>query len=78
MAPGANASPARLINRIFSINRSVGYVPRTYRADSDVTGGYINPEAQTMKEAAFKIADYIQAHTAQYHDNVITLKTALL
>jgi integrase len=49
-----------------------------HKTDSDVTGGYINPEAQTMKEAAFKIADYIQAHTAQYRDNVITLKTAVL
>ncbi|MDD5276667.1 MAG: integrase family protein [Methylovulum sp.] len=49
-----------------------------HKTDSDVTGGYINPEAQTMKEAAFKIADYIQAHTAQNRDNVIMLKTAAL
>jgi len=49
-----------------------------HKTDCDVTGGYINPEAQTMKEAAFKIADYIQAHTAQNRDNVIMLKTAAL
>jgi integrase len=35
-----------------------------HKTDNDVTGGYINPEANTLKQATFKIADYIQQHTA--------------
>lgn len=45
-----------------------------HKTDGDVTGGYINSEAQTMKAATFKIADYIQAHTAAENETVVTLK----
>lgn len=47
-----------------------------HKTDSDVTGGYINPEAKTLKAATFKIADYIQQHTAPDNQNIITLKSA--
>ncbi|WP_160172756.1 integrase arm-type DNA-binding domain-containing protein [Methylomarinum vadi] len=47
-----------------------------HKTDGDVTGGYINPEAKTMKAATFKIADYIHQHTAPANDNVITLKSS--
>jgi len=33
-----------------------------HKTDNDVTGGYINPEAKTLKAATFTIADYIQQH----------------
>ena len=35
-----------------------------HQTDHDVTGGYINPEANTLKQATWKIAEYIQQHTA--------------
>jgi len=41
-----------------------------HKTDNDVTGGYINPEAKTLKAATFKIADYIQSHAAPTADNV--------
>lgn len=47
-----------------------------HKTDNDVTGGYINPEAKTLKAATFKIADYIQAQTAPNGGNVIALKQA--
>ena len=47
-----------------------------HKTDNDVTGGYINPEANTIKQATWKIADYIQQHTAPDNQNVVTLKTA--
>jgi len=47
-----------------------------HKTDNDVTGGYLNPEAKTMKAATFKIADYIQQHTAPDNQNIVTLKTA--
>lgn len=46
-----------------------------HKTDSDVTGGYINPEAKTMRAATYKIADYIQQHTAPENHNIVTLKT---
>lgn len=36
-----------------------------HKTDIDVTGGYINAEAKTRREATYKIADYIQAHINQ-------------
>mgnify|MGYP001454584983 FL=1 len=33
-----------------------------HKTDIDVTGGYINAEAKTLRAATYKIADYIQAH----------------
>ena len=48
-----------------------------HKTSTDVTGGYINAEAKTRKDATFKIADYIQTHTMPDNDNVITLKTAM-
>ena len=45
-----------------------------HKTDSDVTGGYINPETKTLKSATFKIADYIQQHTAPDDQNIVTLK----
>lgn len=47
-----------------------------HKTDNDVTGGYINPETKTLKAATFKIADYIQQHTAPDNQNIVTLKTA--
>jgi len=47
-----------------------------HKTNNDVTGGYINPEAKTLKQATFKIADYIQQHTAPDEENIISLKTA--
>lgn len=47
-----------------------------HKTDNDVTGGYINPEANTLKQATWKIADYIQQHTTPDNQNIITLKTA--
>lgn len=41
----------------------------------DVTGGYIKAEAKTRKEATFKIADRIQAHTLPDDDKVVALKS---
>ena len=45
-----------------------------HKTDNDVTGGYINPETKTLKAATFKIADYIQQHTAPDENNIITLQ----
>ncbi|MGZ5054305.1 MAG: tyrosine-type recombinase/integrase [Methylobacter sp.] len=47
-----------------------------HKTDNDVTGGYINPETKTLKAATFKIADYIQQHTAPDNQNIVTLRTA--
>jgi integrase len=50
-----------------------------HKTDSDVTGGYINPEANTLKQATWKIADYIHQHVTPDSDNVISIKkTAVL
>ena len=45
-----------------------------HKTDNDVTGGYINPEAKTLKQATWKIADYIQQHTLPDNENVCALK----
>lgn len=34
-----------------------------HKTDNDVTGGYINPEAKTLKSATFKIGSHIQKYT---------------
>ena len=47
-----------------------------HKTNNDVTGGYINPEAKTLKAATYEIADYIQQHTAPDKQNIVTLKTA--
>ncbi len=47
-----------------------------HKTNNDVTGGYINPEAKTLKEATFIIADYIQQHTMPDQENIVSLKTA--
>lgn len=44
-----------------------------HKTDGDVTAGYINTEANTMKKAIFRIADYIQEHTLPESGNVIHL-----
>jgi hypothetical protein len=46
-----------------------------HKTDGDVTAGYINTEANTMKQAINKIADYIQQHTSPADVNVHVLKT---
>jgi integrase len=46
-----------------------------HKTDGNVAAGYINTEANTMKQAIKKIADYIQQHTAPVDDNVHLLKT---
>lgn len=45
-----------------------------HQTDGDVTGGYINPEANTLRSATFKIADTIQRLTTPDNDNVVTLR----
>jgi len=47
-----------------------------HQTDADVTAGYINPEANTLRQATFKIADYIQQYTAPDDQNIVTLKSA--
>jgi integrase len=44
-----------------------------HKTDSDVTGGYINPESKTLKSATFKIADYIHQHVSPDIDNIISI-----
>lgn len=46
-----------------------------HKTDGDVTAGYINTEANTMKQAINKIADYIQQHASPVDGNVHLLKT---
>ena len=48
-----------------------------HQTDADVTGGYINPEANTLRQATWKIADYIQDRVAPDTDNVISIKKAV-
>jgi integrase len=48
-----------------------------HKTDNDVTGGYINPEANTLKQATWKIADYIQQHIAPDTEKVISIKKAI-
>ena len=48
-----------------------------HRTDNDVTGGYINPEANTLKQATWKIADCIQQRVAPDTDNIISIKKAV-
>ena len=45
-----------------------------HTTDGDVTGSYINPEANTLRQATFKIADTIQQLTTPDTDNIITIK----
>ena len=45
-----------------------------HQTDGDVTGGYINPEANTLRQATFKIADVIQSLTTPDNENIITLR----
>ena len=47
-----------------------------HKTDNDVTGGYINPEANTLKQATWTIAGYIQQHTAPDSLNVVSIKKA--
>ncbi len=47
-----------------------------HKTQNDVTGGYINSEAETLKAATFKIADYIQQHTSPNENNILTLKSS--
>jgi integrase len=44
-----------------------------HKTDGDVTGGYINPEAKTLKSATFKIADYIHQHVTPDIENVVSI-----
>jgi hypothetical protein len=46
-----------------------------HQTDGDVTGGYINPEANTLRSATFKIADAIQQLTTPNDGNVVLMKT---
>ena len=48
-----------------------------HRTDNDVTGGYINPEANTLRQATFKIAGYIQDRVSDAGDNVVNIKKAV-
>lgn len=45
-----------------------------HQTDGDVTGGYINPEANTMKAATFKIANEIQDRTKPDGENIPSFK----
>lgn len=45
-----------------------------HQTDGDVTGGYINPEANTMKAATFKIANEIQERTKPDGENIPSFK----
>ena len=45
-----------------------------HTTDGDVTGGYINPEDNTLRQATFKIADTIQQLTTPDIENVVTIK----
>ena len=45
-----------------------------HQTDSALTGGYINPEANTLRQATFKIADEIQKRTLINGENIVTLK----
>ncbi|WP_432744370.1 integrase arm-type DNA-binding domain-containing protein [Methylobacter sp. G7] len=45
-----------------------------HQTDGDVTGGYLNPEANTMKAATFKIANEIQDRTKPDDENIQSLK----
>ena len=45
-----------------------------HKTDNDVTGGYINPEANTLKQATWKIAEYIQQHATQDSGNIVALR----
>lgn len=47
-----------------------------HQTDGDVTGGYINPEAKTLRQATFKIADTIQRLTTADDDNIVLLQTS--
>jgi integrase len=48
-----------------------------HKTDNDVTGGYINPEAKTLKAATWKITVFIQSHAMATGDNVhFLLKTS--
>lgn len=44
-----------------------------HKTDGDVTAGYINTEANTMKQAINKIADYIQQHVTPNTGSIITM-----
>ena len=41
----------------------------------DVTGGYISPEANTLRPATFKIADTIPQLTKANDDSIINIRT---
>ncbi|MFI3157810.1 MAG: integrase family protein [Methylococcaceae bacterium] len=45
-----------------------------HQTDGDVTGGYINPEANTLRQATFKIADTIQRLTTPDNDNIVNIR----
>ena len=45
-----------------------------HETDGDVTGGYINPEANTLKAATFKIANEIQTRTRPDGENIPSFK----
>jgi hypothetical protein len=47
-----------------------------HATDGDVTGGYINPESNTLRQATFKIADTIQDLVATSIDNIVSITSA--
>ncbi|MFA6163280.1 MAG: integrase family protein [Methylobacter sp.] len=56
----------------FSLLKSLA----NHKTNSDVTGGYINPEENTLRSATFKIADFIQDRVGDAGDNVINIRSA--
>jgi len=60
------------VNIPFSLLKALA----NHRTDSDVTGGYINSESATRREATFKIANAIQAKITPSNGNVIAFKQA--
>lgn len=70
------------LRRTFATIAEAVYLPETiikrllnHATDNNVTTGYIRTEANTLKLAIDKIADYIQQHVSPSTDNVINLIT---
>jgi integrase len=79
---GIEFSPHDL-RRTFSTIAEAVSIPETlirrllnHTTDNNVTTGYIRTEADTVRQAAQKIADYIQAKATPAHDNVKPLTTS--
>ncbi len=47
-----------------------------HSTDADVTGGYINPEDNTLRAATFTIADEIQKRTMLNGENIVLMQTS--